>query len=111
MNLFEIFSVTILFMLYFFLWKIKKIIQKKTTGINPEVMAESTSNIQKYMNQLMNIMTIYAVIIIVFHSTGFQYASLFSRYEFLNNLLCLSLCCKRLDQIFICNSSTASTST
>lgn len=75
-----------LLLLYLGLWKLKRINQIKTTGIDPQVMAKSTSNIQSYMNQLLRSLTIYAIIIISLHSTGLQFKSLFSRLDFLSSL-------------------------
>lgn len=79
--------VVTLFLIYLGLWKIKQIIQKKNTGIDPKVMAGSTSSIQKYMNQLMNVLTAYAVIIIILHAVQLQAGSLFSRIECMNLMI------------------------
>ncbi len=78
-----IFVVT-LFLLYLGLWKIKQVNQKKNTGIDPKVMASSTSNIQKYMNQLSNVLTAYVVLIIVLHSCQIQLGSFLRRIEEMN---------------------------
>ena len=63
MQIMEIIFVVTLFLLYLGLWKAKQVNQLKNTGINPKVMAHSISSIQKYMNQLMNILTSYAIVI------------------------------------------------
>lgn len=42
----ETLFVMILFLLYMLLWKVKQIRQKSLTGIDPEVMQKSTSNVQ-----------------------------------------------------------------
>ncbi|ATW28512.1 hypothetical protein DCMF_10135 [Candidatus Formimonas warabiya] len=60
--------------------------QIRSTGIDPEVMKSSESNVQKFMNQLLRILTAYACIIFIVHATGYQFASMFSRFEPLNNL-------------------------
>jgi protein-S-isoprenylcysteine O-methyltransferase Ste14 len=86
MKLIESIFVGLLFFLYLLLWRIKQVKQKKHTGIDPKVMANSTSSVQIYMNQIMNVLTIYAVIVIVLHAIGLQVASLFSRLEDLDNL-------------------------
>ncbi|HOV26433.1 MAG TPA: isoprenylcysteine carboxylmethyltransferase family protein [Pseudobacteroides sp.] len=79
--------VIILFLIYIVLWKIKKAKQIKTTGINPEVMRNSTSNLQKYMYNITKILTLYAVIIIIMHILEVQFYSLFSRLELLDTLI------------------------
>ena len=81
-----VFVVT-LFLIYLGLCKIKRIYQKKNTGIDPMVIAGSTSSIQKYMSQLMYILSAYAVIIIILHSVQLQVGSLFSRIESMNYML------------------------
>ncbi|MCX8074332.1 MAG: DUF1295 domain-containing protein [Clostridia bacterium] len=87
MEIIEIIFVVTLFLLYLMLWKVKQVTQIKATGINPKVMAASTLSIQKYMNQLMNILTAYAVIVIILHSIQFQIGSLFSRIETINSII------------------------
>jgi protein-S-isoprenylcysteine O-methyltransferase Ste14 len=67
-----------------FLWKIKKIQQRRITGVDPEVMKQSTSNVQQFMSSFMNILTAYAAIIILIHATNFQWESLFGRYQALS---------------------------
>ena len=85
MNYVEMVFVILIFLLYLTLWKVKEIIQKKTTGINPKVMAISTSNIQKYMNHFAIFLTVYVILIIILHSIGVQYGSLFSRFKILDH--------------------------
>lgn len=41
-----------LFLLYLSLWKTKQIRQKPATGIDPQVMQKSTSNVQRFMGRL-----------------------------------------------------------
>lgn len=77
----EVVFVVSLFLLYILLWKAKKIQQKRLTGIDPEVMAKSTSNIQQFMSNFANILTMYAAIMIPVHAVNLQWASLFSRYQ------------------------------
>jgi protein-S-isoprenylcysteine O-methyltransferase Ste14 len=77
--------VTVLFIIYLLLWKIKKIKQVKTTGINPDVLKKSPSNLQRFMGTMFNLLTCYAVLIIIAHTVNLQYYSLFSRFELLNH--------------------------
>jgi protein-S-isoprenylcysteine O-methyltransferase Ste14 len=81
----EAMFVVSLFLLYMLLWKAKKIQQKRVTGIDPEVMGKSTSNIQQFMSVFSNILTVYAAIIILFHSSNIQWESLFRRYQALSS--------------------------
>jgi protein-S-isoprenylcysteine O-methyltransferase Ste14 len=87
MKLIETVFVVILLFTYFSLWKIKELNQKKMTGINPKVMGKSTSSIQKYMNNFMILLTIYAVIIIILNAVGFQYSFLFTENKILDYLI------------------------
>lgn len=87
MQILECIFVVTLFLIYLVLWKVKQVNQIKRTGIDPKVMAVSTSSLQKYMNQLMNILTAYAVIIIVLHSAQVQIGSLFNRIEAMNSII------------------------
>jgi protein-S-isoprenylcysteine O-methyltransferase Ste14 len=76
----EAIFVVVLFLLYMLLWKIKQIQQRSLTGIDPQVMQKSTSNVQQFMGRFSNILTVYAAIIILVHSSNFQFGSMFSRY-------------------------------
>lgn len=87
MQVIEIIFVATLFLLYLGLWKVKQVNQIKHSGIDPKVMTNSTSSIQKYMNQLMNILTAYAFIIIILHSLQIQIGSLFGRIEAISSVL------------------------
>lgn len=82
----EAMFVIALFLLYMLLWKIKQIQQRSLTGIDPQVMQKSTSNIQQYMGAFSNALTAYAAIVILIHTTNFQLGSMFSRYEALSAL-------------------------
>lgn len=77
---YEAIFVVVLYLLYFTLWKVKKANLKRTSGIDPDVMGKSTSNVQKFMGQLTIFITIYATIIVILHSVNFQFASMFSRF-------------------------------
>jgi len=82
----ETLFVVSLFVLYMFLWRIKQIQQKRFTGIDPNVMEKSTSSVQKFMSRFSNILTVYAAIIILMHSSNIQLGSLFSRYDALSSM-------------------------
>lgn len=87
MQIIEIIFVATLFLLYLGLWKVKQVNQIKHFGIDPKVMANSTSSIQKYMDQLINFLTAYAIIIIILHSLQIQIGSLFGRIEAISSVL------------------------
>ncbi len=87
MKVMEIIFVVTLFMLYLILWKVKQINQIKHSGIDPKVIAASTSNVQKYMNQLTKTLMAYTLIIVVLHSLPIQFGSLFSRVEAMSSVL------------------------
>jgi len=87
MNILETVLVVTLFLIYLGLWRVKQISQRKRTGIDPKVMASSTSGIQRFMNQFMKVLTGYAVLVIGLHAVGIQFESLFSRFEAMNALV------------------------
>jgi protein-S-isoprenylcysteine O-methyltransferase Ste14 len=76
--------VTTLFLIYLFLWKVKRIIQVKSTGIDPEVLRKSKSSLQRFVGVMFNLITCYAVLIIVLHMLNIQFYSLFRRFKPLN---------------------------
>ena len=82
----EVVFVLCLFVLYMLLWKIKRVQLRRTTGIDPEVMKRSTSNVQQFMGTFTNILTVYAAVIILVHAINLQYGSLFSRYDELSSI-------------------------
>lgn len=75
-----------LFLLYLLLWKIKQFRQKSQTGIDPQVMEKSASNVQQYMAAFSHFLTAYAAITLLIHSFNFQFGSLFSRVEAISSL-------------------------
>lgn len=87
MNTLETVFVVILFLLYLGSWKLKQVNQIRTTGTDPNVMARSTSSIQRYMNQAANFMKVYAVLLIILHAVRIQFGSLFARVSALDNML------------------------
>jgi protein-S-isoprenylcysteine O-methyltransferase Ste14 len=76
-----------LFVIYILLWKIKQIQQRRLTGIDPQVIKKSASNVQQFMGNYADNLTVYAAIIILAHSTNFQLGSLFSRYSGFSTLI------------------------
>lgn len=68
--------VTILFLIYILLWKIKRISQVKSTGIDPEVLKQSKSNLQRFIGTIFNLVTGYAVLIIILHTINLQFVTL-----------------------------------
>jgi protein-S-isoprenylcysteine O-methyltransferase Ste14 len=68
------------------LWRVKQIQQKRLTGIDPQVLQKSTSNIQQFMGHFANFLTIYAAIIILVHISNFQLGSMFSRVGSLSSV-------------------------
>ncbi|MEA4925727.1 MAG: isoprenylcysteine carboxylmethyltransferase family protein [Syntrophomonadaceae bacterium] len=70
-----------LFIIYFLLWKIKRVTQINKTGIDPEVLKTSKSNLQRYMGVMLNLLTVYAILLIIFHTANLQFYSWFSRLE------------------------------
>lgn len=82
----EAILVVALFFLYMILWRIKKIQQKRSSGIDPDVMDKSTSNVQRFMSVFSNILTAYAAIIILIHASNLQLGTLFTRYGLFSSL-------------------------
>ncbi len=83
----EVIFVVVLFFGYMALWAIKRRAQKRTTGIDPEVIGSATVPSQRFFNAITRVLTIYIVIMIILHATGIQYYSLFSRYDPLDTIL------------------------
>ncbi len=73
-----------LFFIYWLLWKIKKWILVKTSGIDPEVFKNSKSSLQRYLGAMLNLLTVYVILIIITHTANFQIYSLFARFELLD---------------------------
>lgn len=76
--------VTVLFIMYSLLWKVKRISLVKNIGIDPEVLHKSKSNLQRFMGSIFNLMKYYTILIIIAHTINLQFYSLFSRFELLN---------------------------
>jgi protein-S-isoprenylcysteine O-methyltransferase Ste14 len=76
--------VSVLFLLYLLLWKLKRLQQVKDTGVDPEVFKKSRSNLQIFIGVMFNVVTCYTVLIIALHTINLQLYSLFSRFELLN---------------------------
>ncbi len=73
-----------LFFIYLLLWKTKRLILVKTSGVDPEVFKNSKSNLQRYMGFMLKVLTGYVVAIILFHTGNLQVYSLFRRFELLD---------------------------
>jgi protein-S-isoprenylcysteine O-methyltransferase Ste14 len=86
MKVLEVIFVSVLFLMYQGLWKYKKHKQLKVYGTDPEVMAASSSAVQRYMSHFTYVMTMYAVIIMVLHSLGLQFGTLFIRFSILDSM-------------------------
>ena len=76
--------VSALFLIYLILWKLKRASQIRKTGIDPDVLNKSNSNLQKFIGAILNILTFFAVILIVLHITNSRYYSLFDRFYLLD---------------------------
>ena len=76
--------VSVLFLIYLILWKLKRAIQIKTTGIDPDVLKKSSSNLQKYIGIMLNALTSYAVILIILHTLNLRYYAFFDRFNLLD---------------------------
>ncbi len=70
-----------LFFIYWLLWKGRRFVLVKTSGVDPEVFKKSTSSLQRYMGSMLNMLTVYVVLIIITHTANFQVYSLFARFE------------------------------
>ncbi|EOQ96395.1 phospholipid methyltransferase [Leptospira wolbachii serovar Codice str. CDC] len=81
--LLEIGFVGILFIIYLVLWKTKRMIQKKRTGKDPEVIGKSKSNLQALMNILFKAITYYVILIIVIHALKLDLYGLNAQFDFL----------------------------
>ncbi len=87
MAVLETVFVITLFLIYLILWKVKKVKVHKISGIDPDVMSKSKSNVQIYMSRLSRILTIYAALIIVLHSLQIRVGSLFSKAVIIDTVL------------------------
>ena len=99
----ETISVVLLFLGYMTLWRVKRRMQKKASGIDPEVIGKSTTPSQRFFNTMTKVLTAYIIFMIALHASGIQYYSLFSRFVplertavdmagFLLGIIGLSLC-------------------
>ncbi|GBF44557.1 phospholipid methyltransferase [Leptospira ellinghausenii] len=79
--LIETVLVGILFSLYIFLWKTKRVIQKKKTGKDPEVIGKSKSNLQSLMNILFKVITYYVILIIGIHTLKIDFFGLNAQFN------------------------------
>ncbi len=77
---YESIFVVVLFLIYLILWTVKRITQRKQTGIDPEVLGNNNNPLQVYFGRIIKLLTVFIVILIFIHSTGFQYYSAFSTF-------------------------------
>ena len=78
--------VSILFILYSGLWNFKRVIQRKQTGIDPEVIGQSKSHLQIFMGVMFGIIRIFVIVLIVLHSLKLRDFSILLPYEGLSSL-------------------------
>ncbi|HNR90751.1 MAG TPA: isoprenylcysteine carboxylmethyltransferase family protein [Spirochaetota bacterium] len=76
----ELILVVLLFLGYMSLWGVKRRMQKKSSGIDPEVIGSSTTPSQRFFNAMTKVLTAYIVFMMAAHASGIQYYSLFSRF-------------------------------
>jgi protein-S-isoprenylcysteine O-methyltransferase Ste14 len=100
----ETIFVLFLFIGYMAIWSVKRRLQKKATGIDPEVIGSSNSPVQQFFNVSTKVLTVYIILLIVMHALGIQYFSMFSRFSplerpvidvlgFILGITGLSFCC------------------
>ena len=77
--------VVTLFVLFSIQWEVKRRLQKRSTGIDPDVFARAATPLQRYMNGMSLTLTALVVVLIALHAWGIQYYSLFSRFDQLGN--------------------------
>ena len=69
-----------LFVIYLVLWRIKRFSQIKKTGIDPEIFGKSDSNLQRYIKQIFNIVTVYVAVIMILHLLNVKFFVFFDRF-------------------------------
>lgn len=82
----ETILVCLLFIFYSGLWKIKRAAQKKQTGIDPDVIGKSKSQLQIYMSRMFKFMSLFVGILIVLHSLKLNTLSIVLPYEKFSSL-------------------------
>ena len=75
-----------LFLLYVGLWRIKQVNLIRKTGIDPQVLDKSCSNLQRYFGMYTKLMTVYGIVIMVFLTINFQIGSLFTRVNEISSI-------------------------
>ena len=85
-NLIEGALVTLLFAGYLILWKVKKNVQKKQTGVDPEVMYSDTRPSQKYFVHLSRLMIVSIISLIGLHMFEFINIPGFIRIDYFNGI-------------------------
>lgn len=82
----ETLFIIVLFALYLVIWRIKQVNLIRQTGIDPQVMGKSRSNVQLYFNLYTKILTIYGALIILLLTLNVQFGSLFTRVKEITSL-------------------------
>ncbi|OHD13654.1 MAG: phospholipid methyltransferase [Spirochaetes bacterium GWD1_27_9] len=85
LNYLELITISILYLTYFILWKIKEVTQIKKTGIDPNVIVKSESNLQKYVGLQFKILSFFFLIAMIFNSIHFELFGLFTRWNLIDN--------------------------
>jgi len=73
--------VCLLFAIYTVMWAAKRRLQRKRTGADPEVFAQSSSRLQLYMIRVFNVVRIYTLLMIVLHTLEIRFFGFFSRFD------------------------------
>jgi protein-S-isoprenylcysteine O-methyltransferase Ste14 len=81
----EILFVITLFVLYIILWRIKQVSQIRDTGVDPQVMGKSLSNVQVYFSGFTKMMTFYGMVVIILLGVNVQIGSFLSRVRELSS--------------------------
>lgn len=76
----------LVFVLYIILWAVKRISLKNKIKKDINVFKNSTSPIQNYMLFFSNVLTIYAIIIVILHLLNIKFFVFFQRVDFLNSI-------------------------
>ncbi len=79
--------VCLMFFLFLAIWKWKRIAQARLTGIDPEVIRNSSNRLQKYIYRIFRFFGIYAIFLIIAHTFKFDFFSFFSIWEYTNSHL------------------------
>jgi protein-S-isoprenylcysteine O-methyltransferase Ste14 len=81
MNYLETTLVCILFLFYLVIWKVKRMVQIKETGNDPEVLRATKSPLQSYIYKIFLFLTFYAILLILAHTFKLSFYSFFTVWE------------------------------